>query len=309
MMKLPPFLHEGSKIAVVTPSGAIDEDLIDKAKKVVEEWGLEVVVAPHAKARVGRYCGTKEERIADLVWALEDDSIEAVLCSRGGYGMVQLLDSSEMGDREARLPIRFSDYPKWIIGYSDITALHAWSQSLGVVSLHAPMAKHIAEEGDDIASASIHNFIFGEIPTYRKGPHLLDRAGIAQGELRGGNLAMLASLRATPYDLPCDRDIILFIEDIGERPYQIERMLLNLKIGGVFDHVSGLIVGQFTDYEEDPLMGGTLFQLIDRLVGEYHFPVCYDFPIGHVSHNFAMPCGMQVELKVDPIETELKFIL
>ena len=188
--------------------------------------------------------------------------------------------------------------PKWVIGYSDITALHAKINNNGICSIHAPMSSHLAEEdGHDEASRYLKDLLFGESIGYKIKSHSLNRIGEAKGVLRGGNLSVLSALRGTSYDFSPE-NTILFIEDIGEKPYHIERMMYNLKLGGVLQNISGLLVGQFSGCEEDESMHKTVYQSIANLVSGYNFPVCFDFPTGHVKKNFPLVCGKIMDLSI-----------
>lgn len=191
---------------------------------------------------------------------------------------------------------RFREHPKWMIGFSDITALHNLFQYNGFASLHAPMARHLAvEAADDPCSLYLRDILFGKLPAYKCKRHKLNRLGTAKGILRGGNMAVFHGLRGTPYDIPPE-GTILFIEDVGERPYAIERMMYNLKLGGVLEKLSGLIIGQFTEYEEDRAIKKDLYGALFDLVEEYNYPICFDFPVGHVTENLPLINGAEVEL-------------
>lgn len=288
-MQHPPFLQPDDQIRIVSPSGKIDPQWIDAAADTLFGWGFMPVSGQNAKSVYGRYAGTVDERLADLYNAFINLDVKAILCSRGGYGVMQLLDKIS--------PELIQSNPKWLIGYSDITALHALMQKNGLMSIHAPMARHIAEN-DDYAAQTLLQILSGNLPEYGFEPHPLNRDGKCVGILRGGNLSVLMGLRGTPYDFD-PNGTVLFLEDIGERPYHVERMLLNLKMGGVLKNLSGLIIGQFTDYNEDELMMKPLQEMIYDLVAEYDYPVAFNFPVGHVSDNYPLICGAKVSLKID----------
>ncbi len=297
-LRFPPFLEKGDKVTILSPSGKIDKNFLLGARKRLESWGLQVVMGKHAAGSSGRFAGTVKQRLADFQKALDDEKVKAIVCSRGGYGAVHLIDKLDF--------TAFKEHPKWLCGYSDITLLHELFQSEGYASLHSLMARHLAvEPEEDICTQAFKNLLFGQLPDYICGGHKLNRKGKATGMLRGGNLSVLYGLRGTKYDIPA-KDTILFIEDIGERPYHIDRMMNNLKLGGVLERLSGLIVGQFTEYEEDLSMGGEVYQLIADAVKEYDYPVCFDFPVGHVKSNYPLVCGSLVELEVTKKVTELK---
>lgn len=300
MMIRPPFLTPGDGVAIVSPASIINPDYVKGAVNRLTSWQLGVTVAPHALGRSGAYSGTVDERLADFRKALYDPEIKAILCSRGGYGVVHLLD--RLADDVAR-------NPKWIIGFSDISALHALCVSRGVMSLHAPMCKHLSEEAaDDRCTRYLRQILFGEIPEYREKPHPMNRQGETRGTLVGGNMAVLCGLTGTPYDL-FRPGSVLFIEDIAEAPYKIERMLYQLKLAGRLAALSGLIVGRFTEYTENEGLGGTLYELIYRLVEEYDYPVCFDFPVGHVSDNLPLIEGSDVIFSVTSRSVDLSFCI
>ncbi len=297
-LKLPPFLTEGDKIMIVSPSGKVDKKILENARKRLKSWGLDVVVGKHAKSSSGRFAGTRKQRTSDLQKAMDDEEIKAIFCSRGGYGAIHLIDHLNFD--------YFCKHPKWLIGYSDITLLHSLIQYNGYASLHSPMAKHLAlEAADDYSTQSLKNTLFGHIPEYEFGSHKLNRKGKTTGILRGGNLSVLYSLRGTKYDLVTE-NTILFLEDIGECPYHIDRMMNNLRLGGVLEKLSGLIIGQFTEYEEDKSLGKEVYELISDIVKDYKYPVCFNFPVGHISHNYPLICGSKIELKVGNKTCNLK---
>ncbi len=292
-MQFPPFLKPGDQVRIISPSGKIDPALINGAVDRLHHWDFNPVCGRYAKCTHGRFAGTVDERLYDLMEALYDSSVKAIICSRGGYGAIHLLDLVD--------PEVIRQNPKWLIGFSDITALHALMQNTGMASIHAPMARHLAEE-DDFSAAALRNLLLGEIPHYSFESHSLNREGECSGVLRGGNLSVLLGLRGTKYDFPAE-NTILFIEEIGEEPYHVERMMLNLKMSGVLSKLSGLIVGQFTDFEEDPGMFRSVNEIIADTVSDYDYPVAFNFPIGHVSQNYPLICGAQALLKIGKTPT------
>src|SRR5665647_3309104 len=280
-MLIPTFLQKGSVVRLVSPAGVIDSELVNGAAKCLNNWGLIVRIGKNATNRNGRFAGSSEQRLLDLQEALDDSQCSAIFCTRGGYGTVQIIDKLNW--------VVFRKHPKWLIGYSDITMLHAFLQKEGFASIHGGMAKALAES---IISEHEHvnylqNILFGTFPSYSCQTQPLNRFGVAKGPLSGGNLSILYSMRGTPYDYIPDKSI-LFIEDIGEKPYVVDRMMRNLKLGGILSRISGLIVGNFSDYEEDPLFGKTVREIIADAVSEYTYPVCFDFPVGHEGRNLPM---------------------
>jgi muramoyltetrapeptide carboxypeptidase len=253
-------------------------------------------VAPHARGCYGRFSGTAEERLSDLQTAMDDENLRLIFCSRGGYGAVHLLEKLNFD--------KLKKSPKWLVGYSDITALHQLFLHHGLVSLHAPMAKHLTEDSLNDASGYLNDILFDRLPHYMVESHPLNIDGEAKGTLFGGNLAVFYSLMATPY-ITIPRDGILFIEDIGERPHQIDRMFRTLKLSGIFGKIKGLLVGSFTDCVEDPLMSGSIYELIRGIVEEYKIPVAFGFPVGHTAGNYPLLYGGKVKLVVSSRQVEL----
>jgi muramoyltetrapeptide carboxypeptidase len=297
-MKRPPNLQPNDKAVILSPAGKIDKQLIFDTADVLKEWGLQVETGEHALCETGRFAGTVEQRLSDLQKAMDAPDMRLIFCSRGGYGVVQLLDKLNFTEIKKK--------PKWVLGYSDITALHCALQANEIMSLHAPMAKHFSEEGvEDVAVKCTKNTLFGkssiyQIPVTKNGN--LNRTGDASGRLFGGNLAVLCGMLGTEL-LRIPQNAILFIEDIGEPPYKVERMLHQLKFTGVFDRMNGFIVGQFADYEEDSGMSNTLYKSIREMAEGYNFPICFDFPVGHAKENFPMILGEQISLNVTENET------
>ena len=299
-IQFPPFLQKGDKVVIVSPSSKIDQQFLKGAKKRIESWGLKVAMGKYAGSSSGRYAGTIRQRLKDLQDAMDDPEVKAILCSRGGYGVVHLIDKIDF--------TAFHEHPKWLLGFSDITALHNLFQKNGYASLHSLMARHLTvEPEDDLCTNYLKDILFGNIPSYTCEKHKLNKQGTAQGVLHGGNMAVAYGLRGTPYDIPAE-GTILFIEDVSERPHAIERMMYNLKLGGVLEKLSGLIIGQFTEYEEDCSLGKELYAALADLVKEYDYPVCFNFPVGHVTHNLPLINGAKVELVVGKKNVELKFI-
>ncbi len=286
----PPFLKPNDQIRIISPSGNIEPKYIVGAKKALNLWGLNATEGKFARTKYGRFAGTEEQRIADLQDALDDPSVSAILCSRGGYGLAQIIDKLDFS--------MFKKSPKWLIGFSDITILHNAINQLGIASIHGIMAKHLTQ----FPSHSMHvqkcrEILFGEMPNYTAQKNIHNRVGNAKGRLVGGNLSVLIGLRGSPFDLDYKNNI-LFIEDIGERPYHIDRMMQNLRFSGVLAQLSGLVVGQFSDCDEDPLMKKSIAQLIASAVSQYNYPVCFNFPAGHVDDNFPLIMGEIVQFEV-----------
>ena len=286
----PPYLKSNDQIRIVSPSGNIEPKYIVGAKKTLSSWGLNATEGEFARTKYGRFAGTEAQRIADLQEALDDPSVNAILCSRGGYGVAQIIDKLDFST--------FAKSPKWLIGFSDITILHNAISNLGIASIHGIMAKHLTQfPADSIHVQKCREILFGQMPTYVVPKHRLNKVGIAQGKLIGGNLSVLIGLRGSQFDLDYKNNI-LFIEDIAERPYHIDRMMQNLRFSGALAQLSGLVVGQFSDCDEDPLMKKSVAQIIASAVSEYDYPVCFNFPAGHVDNNFPLKLGETVQFEV-----------
>lgn len=296
---IPSFLRAGDNIHIVSPSGAIQPGFIDGATKLLSSWGLKVTEGKYARTEYGRFSGTKDERVADLQQALDDPNVKAILCSRGGYGLAQIIDKIDFSS--------FAKSPKWLIGFSDITILHNAITALGIASMHGIMTKYLtelSEESDQITS--FKNLLFGTPSNFSIKPEAENRLGQAEGKLIGGNLSVMMGMRSTPFDLDFHNNI-LFIEDVGEKPYQIERMMQSLRLSGVLKQISGLVVGQFSDYDEDPLMMQSVAEIILAAVSEYDYPVCFNFPAGHVDYNLSLILGEQAELFVESDKVRLNY--
>ncbi|MEI6753662.1 MAG: LD-carboxypeptidase [Paludibacter sp.] len=294
-----PFLKPADEIRIVSPSGLINPAYIDGAKKILESWGLYATEGQFARSEYGRFAGTKVHRIADLQEALDDSNVKAILCSRGGYGIAQIIDKLDF--------TKFKLSPKWLIGFSDISILHNAISNLGIASIHGIMTKQLTELPTDSEQLTkLKDILFGKFPTYSVSANPLNRQGKTSGKLVGGNLSVLMALRGSQFDLDY-RDNILFLEDIAEKPYHVDRMIQNLRFSGVLSQISGLIVGQFSDYEEDPLMMQSVSEIISEAVSEYNYPVCFNFPAGHVDYNLPLILGASVDLEVQVDGAKLVF--
>ena len=274
-------------IRIISPSGAIDTSYIEGAQRRLLSWGHSVSIAPHATGKWGRFAARDDERLSDLVAALVAPEVDFILCARGGYGLQRIVARID-----AALPEDYDyEHMPTIIGFSDITVLHAWVQSHGGRSLHAPMCKHLATLDESTRSMRMMRDALDRKPLHYDFSF--------SSPVIGGNLSVLYGLQATPYGLTPGYKVsgckvsgsTLLIEDIGERHYHIERMLLGLKMSGVFDHLGGLIIGQFTDCPDDPGMGETVQETILRVVGERDYPILTDAPFGHVDNNLPIWLG------------------
>ena len=299
-MNTPPFLKKGDKIAVICPASYITADLT-QAYAILENWGLETIIYPSVTAQENQFAGADELRAKDFQEALDNSEIKAIIAGRGGYGCVRIIDK-----------IDFSKYhtnPKWIIGFSDITAIHSHIQrQYKIPTIHGQMVKSFLEASEE-SLTTLHNALFGKNVninySYTAYPH---RTGTAQGVVTGGNLALLQSVLASPSDVDYDHKI-LFIEDIGESHYNIDRMLWTLKRAGKLDKLAGLIVGGFTELKDsDPSFGQRYEDIIMDKVSEYNYPVAFGFPAGHIDDNRAIVFGKKIEFSVKKQEVNLIYI-
>ena len=289
------------QIRIIAPAGALDADITLRAAERLRREGFDVRIAPHATGRWGRFAAAPEERTADAVDALTDPQVGLVLCTRGGYGMQQIIDRIEQGVHERGYN------GAAVCGFSDITELLQLIARLGGASIHGIMCKPIANLPEDAEPWIALSNILNDRPSeYKVEPSPLNREGKAIGILRGGNMAVLCGLSGTPYDIRetilRDREqgkrSLLFIEDVGEHHYKIDRMMHQLRLEGVLDTISGLVVGQFADCEDDPEMGCTLQESIAAAVKEHNYPVLFGFPAGHVAHNLPLVFGAEATLTV-----------
>ncbi|HEX7906371.1 MAG TPA: LD-carboxypeptidase [Chitinophagaceae bacterium] len=293
MIKIPPYLQKGDTIGLVCPAGFMTLEKVQTCISTLEDWGYSVKLGKTIGGDSSTYfSGTDEERLNDLQEMLDDDEVKAVLCARGGYGMGRIIDQVDFK--------KFKKQPKWIIGYSDITVLHAHLYSnYYISSLHAPMAGAFNEEGfKNEYVLSLKNTLEGKKMKYSCSVHEFNKKGEAVGELVGGNLALLAHLIGSESDIKT-RGRILFIEDIGEYIYNIDRMFYQLKRSGKLSKLAGLVIGGFTDIKDtERPFGKTAYETIHAIIKEYDYPVCFDFPVSHTDKNYALKVGVGYKLKV-----------
>ena len=304
MIKIPPYLKKGDTIAITCPAGFMQKEKAQVCIETLQQWGLQVMVGKTLGSNSPNYfSGTDEERLNELQAMLDDKSINAILCGRGGYGVGRIIDQLDF-----RL---FKKNPKWIIGFSDITVLHAHIYSnCKIATLHAPMAAAFNDGGStNEYIGSLQKALFGKKANYKTAMHAFNQQGEAEGELAGGNLTLLANLVGTKSDINTNKKI-LFLEDVGEFIYGVDRLLYQLKRSGKLAHLAGLIIGGFTDTKDtDRPFGKTVYQVINDIVKDYDYPVCFDFPVGHQRANFALKCGVKHRLIINTDEARLEEIL
>jgi len=294
MITTPPYLQPGDTIGLVCPAGYMPLEKAAECIRVLrEEWGYQVKVGATVGSNSATYfSGTDEERLLDFQLMLDDDEVKAVLCARGGYGMGRIIDKISFK--------KFKKNPKWIIGYSDVTVLHAHLYSnYYISSIHAPMAGAFNDAGYiNRFVQSLKTTLEGKKAKYNCDPHEFNRKGEAIGELIGGNLTLLTHLIGSESDSKT-RGRILFIEDVGEYVYNIDRMMYQLKRSGKLSKLAGLVIGGFTDIKDtERPFGNTAYEAISEIVKEYDYPVCFGFPVSHEKENYALKVGVGYKLKV-----------
>ncbi len=301
-MKCPPFITPGSVIRIVSPAGKMEEIHLSPLEEWLKAGGYSVERGKYVSGSHFQYAGTDSERLSDLQEALDDPAVDVIWCSRGGYGTIRIIDQLDF--------TAFSKYPKWVIGYSDITVLHNRLHELGFCSIHGTMYRHALDESGHPAEglATLMNLLQGEHPEYRWPSLPVNRPGKISAPLTGGNLSLLYSLLGTPYDVDT-RGKILFIEEIGEYLYHLDRMMVSLRLAGKFDQLAGLVAGQFSDMKdnEEPFGKSTEEIILDAVKG-FDFPVAFGFSAGHQQPNLALMMGGTYSLEVQPEETTLKLL-
>jgi muramoyltetrapeptide carboxypeptidase len=298
-MVTPPFLKRGDTVGIVSTARKITKTELEPALKLLTTWGLKAVLGHTIGAEEHQFAGNDTLRTQDFQAMLDNPNINAIWCARGGYGTVRMLDGLNFSV--------FNEHPKWIIGYSDITVLHSHIHNFGIESLHAQMPLEIEKKTEE-TQQSILRVLFGSDHsiTYVK-TNNISRTGTAMGTLVGGNLSVLYSLCGSPTALNTDGKI-LFIEDLDEYLYHIDRMLQNLKRNGMFKNLAGLLVGGMTQMQDNTIpFGRSAFEIVMDVVREYHYPVCFDFPAGHIKDNRALILGRYVHLNVEEKVTTLNF--
>lgn len=292
-MTTPSYLKKGDKIAIVSPARKITPEEVEPAIRMFKAWGLEVVEGKHLYSTHNQFAGSDEQRREDMQCMLNDDSIRAIVCSRGGYGTVRIIDQLDF--------TKFIENPKWIVGYSDVTVLHSHIHShYGVETIHAIMPINYSDKSDSNPSLkSLKKALFGKELVYRFPAEQYFRKGNCRGTLVGGNLSILYSLNNSSSDINATGQI-LFIEDIDEYLYHIDRMMMNLRRSGKLEGLAGLIVGGMTKMNDNEVsFGKTANEIIAEAVQDYSYPVCYNFPAGHIDDNRALILGREVTLDVN----------
>jgi len=298
----PELLKSGDTISILAPSGVLNnfDKKIEKAINIFKSWGLNVVLGNHIYDKNGHFAGTDKNREKDFQKALDNKNIKAIWCARGGYGAVRIIDK-----------LNFDNYlknPKWIIGFSDITVIHNKLNFLNSESIHAMMITGFEDIGQNNDSLSkLKNVLFGDSLSYSITSNKNNKTGKSEGIIVGGNLTLIQSTIGSKTELKM-KDKILFIEEIGEYAYHIDRMLYSLKRAGYFENCKGLIVGQISDVKKNTTdFGRSINELILDVLDEYNFPILFDFPAGHEKTNFPIILGRKVILDVSKPDSKVIF--
>ena len=300
----PDYLNVGDKVAMISPSYFTPMETIEKAADVFRSWGLEPVLGPNVdKVLDGKIGGTVEERVSDIRWALTDPSIKAIFSNRGGYGTIQLIGQLPFDEvKTAR---------KWIIGFSDVSTLHGFWSRAGVMSIHGTMGTFLANGGTDVTSTMMRDLLLGKVPRYEVPAHEQNIIGRASGVLVGGNLCTFAPNIGSRADATKSKDLILFVEEIGENMRNIDRQMRMLKMNGVFDRCRGVILGEFvscgTEFTDENGKVISIEAMLHDLLAEYHIPVLCGFPAGHGDINLPLVMGAPVTIDVRTDGATLQF--
>jgi muramoyltetrapeptide carboxypeptidase len=308
-VKIPPYLIPGDTIGITSPASYISNEDIQPSVQLMESWGFKIRTGQTIGTRDFTMGGTDEARAADLQAMLDDPGIQAIMCARGGYGLVRIIDKLDF--------TRFRKHPKWIIGFSDITALHTHINSnFDIATIHSKMCNSFPSDWTKATPMqvetilSIRQVLSGQDTKYIAPAALNNRMGRAEGILVGGNLSLIETLAGTRSDLKTDGKI-LFVEDTHEELYSIDRMFWNLKRSGKLDKLKGLVIGGFKLDEETPgeEFGKTVYDIVSEKIKEYDYPVCFDFPVGHQVNNYALKCGTKYLLNVEGNGSSLTTII
>lgn len=298
-MITPQYLKFGDRVKIISTARKISKTELEFGIGVLTSWGLKVEIGRHLFAEDNQYAGSDVQRARDLQEALDDDGIKAIFCARGGYGTVRLIDQIDFS--------QFMKSPKWIVGYSDVTVLHCHLQEVfQTESLHASMLINFEKNSKESLS-HLKSVVFGAQLSYEVDGDLLNRMGSSKGEIVGGNLSILYNLNGSISFPDCDGKI-LFIEDLDEYLYHIDRMMMNLKRSGVLAKLAGLIVGGMTDMNDNDIpFGKTAKEIIISSVSSYNYPVCFNFPAGHLQDNRSLILGREVTLTVSSKTSHISF--
>ena len=295
----PDYLKTSDKVALISPSYFTPMENVKKTADVLRSWGLEPVVGPNVgKVVDGKYAGTVAERISDIRWALSDPSIKAIICNRGGYGTIQLIDQLTLAELKAS--------PKWLVGFSDISTLHGLLTRAGVMSIHGTMSSFLCKGGTDATSTLMRDLLLGKVPRYEVPTHKQNITGKATGTLVGGNICTFAPNLGTQADATMGKDLILFVEEVEESMHNIDRQMRILQMNGVLDRCKGIILGEFTDCGKE-FTYESVEVMLHEMLKDYNIPVLCGFPGGHGDVNLPLVMGANVTIDVRADGATLQF--
>ena len=295
----PDYLKSGDKVALISPSYYTPMENVEKTADVLRSWGLDPVVGPNVgKVVDGKYAGTVAERVSDIRWALSDPNIKAIICNRGGYGTIQLIDQLTLAELKAS--------PKWLVGFSDISTLHGLLTRAGVMSIHGTMSSFLAKGGTDETSTLMRDLLLGKVPRYEVPAHKQNITGKASGILVGGNVCTFAPNLGSQADATKGKDIILFVEEVEESMHNIDRQMRILQMNGVLDRCKGIILGEFTDCGKE-FTYESVEAMLHELLKAYNIPVFCGFSGGHGDVNLPLVMGANVTIDVRTDGASLQF--
>lgn len=297
-MKIPPALKKGDTVAIAATARKTSKEIIEPSVQILKNWGLKVVFAPNLFKEENQFAGSDKERVAGFQWALDNKDVKAIILACGGYGTMRVIDGVSFRN--------IIKNPKWIVGYSDTTIIQSHLANLGIASIHGTMAFQFTKHEE--ATESLRKALFGEQQEYEAEAFKLNRIGEAKAEIVGGNLSLLYALSGSVSDIDT-KGKILFLEDLDEYLYHIDRMMLQLKRAGKLKNLKGLIVGGMSDMKDNTIPFGKIAEeIIFDAVKEYKYPVCFNFPAGHIAKNLAFYIGKKAELKVSKKGVTLNYL-
>ena len=295
----PDYLKAGDKVALISPSYYTPMENVEKTADVLRSWGLQPVIGPNVgKVVDGKYAGTVAERVSDIRWALNDPTIKAIICNRGGYGTIQLIDQLTLAELKAS--------PKWLVGFSDISTIHGLLTRAGVMSIHGTMSSFLAKCGTDETSTLMRDLLLGKVPRYEVPAHKQNITGSASGTLVGGNICTFAPNLGSQADATKGKDLILFVEEVEESMHNIDRQMRILQMNGVLDRCKGIILGEFTDCGTE-FTYESVEAMLHEMLKEYRIPVLCGFPAGHGDVNLPLVMGANVTIDVRNDGATLQF--
>lgn len=298
---IPEYLRPGDEIRIVSPASRIEKRYIENSVKALEQLGYKISFGENVFSEFHQFAGEDSNRLADMQSALNDPDIKAIFCARGGYGSVRLIDALNFS--------RFEKSPKWLVGFSDITVFHAQLNTrMNIASIHSPMPVNFESAYFSSNLKQLNSLLQGTPVSIGFPNFTLNRRGIGEGKFVGGNLSILYSLQGTPFAIDT-QDSILFIEDVGEQLYHLDRILNNFKLSGIFKNLKGLVVGAFTDMKDKKRpFGKTVYEIIVDYTQDYNYPVLFDFPAGHIENNLPFVLGSKIKLDVNSQGASIEYL-